>query len=144
MMDSNDSRLNRSRDRGRNVALWAWESVEKAAGQSTYKSEDYMALALKLPSMLQVSGLGQTLAFLAAKGGLEDVNSSPKNGHRAIFCDIDSFLREGVFKGERSGRNTMEMVLDCEPSRYRIALREAQEMADWLKRFAQAKLQEEK
>jgi len=89
-MSAPDVSSQKSRDRGRDRALWAWKQVAKIKRSGVEGS--YANLARKLPSMLQVSGLGQTLAFLAAKGEVRTTagaagqrkKASPKNGHQAL------------------------------------------------------------
>ena len=136
-----DTRSRRPRDRERERALWAWEQISKVRKQSNQGK--YAGLVRKLPTLLQVNGLGQTAAFLAAKGGIgRSSRSEGDNPHGILYRQLEDYLRM-LLERERAGREMMEIILNLSPSRYRRVSREIQIVAGWLKRFADAELVEE-
>jgi CRISPR-associated protein Cmr5 len=100
-------------------------------------SARYGTLARKLPGYLQVSGLGQTLAFLFAKGGDDD-----KKAEGLLLFQLGQHLKErGLMQRNRA---PMEALVEMSPADYRQATREAMAIAEWLRRFAAGKLGEAK
>jgi CRISPR-associated protein Cmr5 len=97
----------------------------------------YGTLARKLPSYLQVNGLGQTMAFLYSKSK----EGAESGGAEQMLCrQLGTYLREvlglAVDQAALAGE-IMRFVIDCEPDEYRRASREAMGVSQWLKRFAE-------
>lgn len=120
----------RARDLAREHARRAWEWVDEAAKRPDL-SDTYGTLARKLASYLQVSGLGQTMAFLYSKG-------SSASAHRLLFGQLAGQLT----RGRGGDRRDMQDILDLEPGAYRRATGDAMALALWLKRFAEGRLGE--
>jgi CRISPR-associated protein Cmr5 len=120
-------------------ALLAWQWVSDAEHHA--KPARYETLARKLPSMLQVSGLGQTLAFLYSKGYEA---GRPKNdkAEALLFQQLGGYLIE-VSKRSQRPDQAMEALLSLNPGEYRAVTRKLSEIAEWLKRFAEGRLSEE-
>lgn len=113
------------------TVAWQWVTAAKVGP----KPARYGTLARKLPSMLQVSGLGQTLAFLFSKG---HENGKKKDKAEALlFRHLGEYLRE---VSKRSQGDFMEVLLSLSPEEYRAATRQLAEVAEWLKRFAEGNL----
>lgn len=121
------------RNLGRRRALKAWVWVEQAKGLG----EDYARLAQKLPSMLQVSGLGQTLAFLYAKG-YENGRPMVDRAEGRLLHQVADYLCET--QKRPLGTDPMEALLALDSAAYRTATREIAAVAVWLKRFAAGRL----
>jgi len=124
------------RNLGRRRAQKAWDWVKQAKNVG----EDYAVLARKLPSMLQVSGLGQTLAYLYSKG-YEGGRPSLGKAEGRLLDQLGGHLRETQ---KRTQDDPMEILLSLGPAEYRAATREIAEVASWLKRFADGQLAKEK
>lgn len=95
----------------------AWAAVQRAG------SKDFGSTARDLPAMLQVNGLGQTLAFLRSKG------------HHDLLDGISSWVVPRVGASEDLLKWIIE---DASAVEYRRAASEAMAIAEWLKRFAEA------
>lgn len=132
-------------DLGRQRALvaWTWVTQAEAGGEKrggerneqrleTFRKR-YGTLARKLPSLLQVSGLGQTLAFLFSKGG-----TKREGADWLLFSQLATHLRERLNRTD--GADFMALVMELSPAEYRNATREAAAVAEWLKRFAEGRL----
>ena len=136
-------------------AKWAWDKVDEVAprpgtgGRSGAVEKRYGTLARKLPSYLQVSGVGQTLAFLYAKGKGEGATGTTGAGAKGDGVLL-RHLRERVLMVLANGgavkaepRDVMQVVLQLDPDQYRLETAELAAAATWLKRFAEGRLGEE-
>lgn len=107
----------------------AWDQVESVDENSRSK---YATLARKLPSMIQINGLGATLAFLLAKG-----KSKSDDGHTLIFRHLSDWLKSQEIV-DRSSANVMLFIQHTDMDNYRRATAEAIEYGIWLRRFVEA------
>lgn len=117
-------------------ALYAWGCVREAADQGPRASARYGTLARKLPSYLQVSGVGQTLAFLFGRSGSDKLKPEA-----LLLKHLGEHLKKDLQRPANEA--PMETVLQMTPSQYRQATRELMELAGWLKRFAEGQLGQE-
>ena len=123
----------RARQHAQERARRAWDAVDAVTRQAETLQKRYGTLARKLPSYLQASGLGQTLAFLHAK------HEPSKTTAEGLLLDhLDNHLR-GVLR-RQGPQDIMALVLDLSPADYRRATRELMALATWLKRFAEGRL----
>ena len=90
----------------------------------------YRQEVMGLPTMILTNGLGQTLAFLKAKG------SGSQNEHAAAYRHLNDWVRAQL----SLGGDLLEEVTRMDVSRYRLAQAEALAVLGWLKRFAEAEL----
>jgi CRISPR-associated protein Cmr5 len=113
-------------------AKFALEKVTKRVppGEaSKYKTE-----LRKLPARLHTNGLGQTVAFYLSSG---------KDKPEAKICGwLEEWLRDRVYKPEENG--LIQWLTQDTEANYRRAAVEARALAVWLKRFAEAFLEDEK
>lgn len=119
------------RDAARERARTAWQWVDEAVKRPY--SDMYGTLARKLSSYLQVSGLGQTMAFLYSKARGEDGGA-----HGLLFEQLARHLA----RGRTTERRDMAVILNLGPAEYRRATAETMAIALWLKRFAEGRLGE--
>jgi len=113
-------------------AAFAWGKIEDIEKIYPDAKEKYGTLARKLPAMIQANGLGQTLAFLRAKGGKDK-----KDAHNVIF----EHFSQWVLKQLRinSEQDLLTWVIQQPSDAYRRATTESIAFAIWLRRFAEAK-----
>ena len=116
------------RDLDRNRAAAAWNNIQSVKPESFQAK--YGSLARNLPTMIQVNGLAQTLAFLRAKG---------KNYHNQAFAHLSDWVCD---RFNWTGGDLLSKVIaaDMDSQRYRLATTEALAFLQWLKRFAEAEL----
>lgn len=112
-------------------AAQAWKCIE-AVSEQTFRKE-YKSLAQKLPALILTNGLGQTLAFLRAKG-----KSDSGNEHGALYSHLSHWVMKQM-KGETND-NLLDWVMEGNSTAYRRAATEALAFLGWLKRFAEAEL----
>jgi CRISPR-associated protein Cmr5 len=114
----------------------AWDSVKKV----DKNKKEYRALARKLPAMIMVSGLGQTLAFLKSKGENE-------NAEQLIYNHLSNWLAKESpidWGSEISELDLLYKVINVDIATYRQATQEALLFLSWLKRAAEAEIKEGK
>ncbi|MBD0343263.1 MAG: type III-B CRISPR module-associated protein Cmr5 [Coleofasciculus sp. Co-bin14] len=120
------------RDLDRSRAEFAWNSVSSVKkNQPDNHQKKYGSLARKMPTLIQVNGLAQTLAFLKAKGKGTD-------HHIQIFKHLSDWVCHRLNLG--SGDLLSNYVLKMDSQRYRLTTSEALAFLQWLKRFAEAEL----
>jgi len=112
-------------------ATSAWMHLEQVTTDTQRKK--YGTLARKLPAMIQMNGLGGTLAFLMSKGQT-DLNDA----HNMIARHLSEWIltQPGIPPGYT---DLMHMVRAADMSVYRRATTEAIEYCIWLKRYAEAR-----
>lgn len=109
-------------------AAQAWQDVDKGVTDK----DKYGTLARKLPSMIQINGLGTALAFLLAKG-----KNKSKDGHMEIYAHVSNWVLTELQLQKYS--ELMDLVRKEDMTTYRRATTEAIEYAIWLKRYVEAK-----
>ncbi|MCC6552090.1 MAG: type III-B CRISPR module-associated protein Cmr5 [Polyangiaceae bacterium] len=110
--------------------------MQEAADLGGRASARYGTLARKLPSYLQVSGVGQTLAFLFGRSGGDQ--RAPEG---LLLKHLGEHLKKELRRPPEEA--PMDTVLGMTLSQYRQATRELMELAGWLKRFAEGRLGQE-
>jgi len=118
----------------------AWNNVLQLE-RSGYEGK-YGTLVKKLPAMILSDGLGQTLAFLRAKGKM-DSNESERElkdeakAHRAAYRHVSNWVCGQVGAGQNA--DLLKWILEHASSDYRRAATESLAYLHWLKRFVEAK-----
>jgi len=113
-------------------AASAWSCIEEI--EKSYESEKkkYGTLARKLPAMIQSNGLGQTLAFLQAKGG-----QKKKDAHNLIADHLTRWVKSQL--KVNNDQDLLTWIIQQSSDTYRRATTESIAFAIWLRRFAEAK-----
>jgi CRISPR-associated protein Cmr5 len=109
------------RARSAHAAVQRWAKHEK---KTEYRQE-----LQQLPARIAASGLGQTLAFYAAKGG-------PKN--QGVEADVGAELAGFLLKREAKVLDLLDDLMKNDLPHYRRRTREALAYAEWLKRYTAA------
>jgi CRISPR-associated protein Cmr5 len=119
----------REQDRAKAARNAVNEYIRARGGEGNCK--EYRQELQQLPSRILASGLGQTLAFYAAKGA---------EAHEAIGGQLARFLLE-------RGQNTLDLLNHVvelkEAGEYRRITREALAYSEWLKRYSAALISKE-
>ncbi|BBM69949.1 type III-B CRISPR module-associated protein Cmr5 [Rhodothermus marinus] len=123
----------------------AWTCVQEVLSQAqnledpeSFKKK-YNSLARKVPMLVLTNGLGQTLAFLKAKG-----KNDPANEHTVLFRHLSNWVVSQVAPSPTaSNGDLLQWVLENDSVAYRRATTEALAFLTWLKRFAEAELPED-
>ena len=120
----------------------AWNNVNEARERLGDKQKEYRSLARGLNAMIQINGLGQSLAFLKAKGKGEQNGQAAQNAHGLLFAHISNWVGEQM---GYQGTSLLEWIVAPTTSReaYRRATAECLAFGNWLRRFAEAELRGE-
>ncbi|MGY0399563.1 MAG: type III-B CRISPR module-associated protein Cmr5 [Ostreibacterium sp.] len=128
-------------------AKYALEKVQKVSGNSEKDRKEWLSRANEMPAMIQMNGLGQTVAFYLSKDGgvhqkmyellscwlceksgdptnRQEPNTHTKENKVAIFTHADADL--------------MKAITECDMSTYRLAQIEVQALLVWVKKFSKA------
>lgn len=111
-------------------AKQAWDDVQSVKGQR-YEPE-YATIALRASSLIQSSGLGQTLAFLKAKG-----KGQEENAHEVLFKHLSAWVTSQFGWSD----DLLQEILKRDSADYRRATAEALAYLNWHKRFVEAYLE---
>lgn len=128
---SGATRPSRQRSLEQQRAAFAWDCVQQV--KKTSWASDYCQLAKGLPAMVQVNGLGQTLAFLDSKGKRQD------NEHARLAADLSRWVSKQLLGSERNDLIPW-ITGQASAAEYRRATAEALAFLNWLRRFAEAEL----
>jgi CRISPR-associated protein Cmr5 len=114
----------------------AWECVDEVTSKSQDFKKKYGSLARKVPTLILTNGLGQTLAFLKAKG-----KNDPADEHTVLFRHLSRWVLSQVAPSSpATNGDLLQWVLQNDSASYRRATVEALAFLTWLKRFAEAEL----
>jgi CRISPR-associated protein Cmr5 len=117
-------------------ATRAWECVDEVTSKSQDFKKKYGSLARKVSTLILTNGLGQTLAFLKAKG-----KNDPADEHTVLFRHLSSWVLSQVAPSSpATNGDLLQWVLQNDSASYRRATVEALAFLTWLKRFAEAEL----
>lgn len=131
--------MSRQRSLEQNRAQFAWEKVKAARARGNDFAQKYGQLARSAATEVQTNGLAQTLAFWRAKG-----KGNPNDEHQVIYQDVSTWVLQQMKLSNL--KSLLEWITDAKTStnQYRQATAEAMAFLQWLKRFAEAELSEEK
>lgn len=93
--------------------------------------EKFKKLSAGLPAMILQNGLGQSLAFLLAKG---------KNEHIAAFDMISAWLKKQKVITDCSHNHAMAELSAISQENYLHGQEEALKVLEWIKRYANAEI----
>jgi len=111
-------------------ARQALNNITQVEQNTHVNRKEFSSLSRSLPAMLQVNGLGQTLAFLKSK-------SASSLSHEILYGHFSFWLNEIIRDGEPG--DFLDYIVDQSTYIYRHAGDEAIEFSIWLRRFAEAK-----
>ncbi|WP_243293115.1 type III-B CRISPR module-associated protein Cmr5 [Bacillus sp. FJAT-47783] len=108
-------------------ASFAFEKVKETKQNTKVSFDQYRSYVKKLPSLIQVNGFGQALAFCFQKG----------NEYRIIYDQLHERLKKTFshyFEG--SEEEFVEVVISLNSQDYRLLTMEALAILNWMRKFA--------
>lgn len=108
-----------------------------SAVKNDAKKGEYLTLAKRAPANIQTNGLGQTLAFWRSKG-----KGKRQDMAETIYQDVSKWVCLQMGWGENE--DLLTKITICTTADYRRATVETMAFLNWLKRFAEAELGDEK
>ena len=120
-------------------AEFAYQKVLEVSKLNKELQKDYRSYVRKLPQMILSNGLGQTLAFVYSK-------KKKGNAYEFIYDQISQYLEsENTMRiSKEKGRDLVEWVIGLDSIQYRYATEEVLAFLNWLRRFAEGMIEEEK
>ncbi|WP_044895092.1 type III-B CRISPR module-associated protein Cmr5 [Bacillus alveayuensis] len=108
-------------------ASFAFESVKSAFEDERVTFESYRSYVKKMPSLIQVNGLGQTLAFCYQKG----------KEYRVIYNQLHKWLKERYSQYfQEPNKEFVEVVIGLKSADYRVLTMEVLALLNWMRKFA--------
>lgn len=115
-------------------AKFAYDCVFKIKQQNNGElKKEYKSLVRKFSSMILQNGLGQALAFLKAKG---------ESHHQSLYNHINSWLRSKFAPNDGSFDVLLRIINENASVEYRLYTKETLSFLTWLKKFAEAELED--
>ncbi|MED3907248.1 type III-B CRISPR module-associated protein Cmr5 [Geobacillus thermodenitrificans] len=109
-------------------AAFAFQEVKQAKEQLRENFETYRSYVKKMPSLIQVNGLGQTLAFYFQK--------KKQKEYKAIYHTLAQWMKEQFPEQFPSGNEELvEIVVNLSSAEYRLWTMEALALLDWMRKF---------
>ncbi|MBM4028232.1 MAG: type III-B CRISPR module-associated protein Cmr5 [Planctomycetes bacterium] len=100
------------------------------------QADKFKTQLVKLPARLHTSGFGQTIAFYLSAG-----RGSPEE---SICMWLQEWLRPGNANIYQADLPLVDAITGGNPAQYRRAAAEARALAVWLKRFAEAFIEDQR
>jgi CRISPR-associated protein Cmr5 len=110
-------------------SLFALTELNKVPSESR---EKFKKLSAGLPAMILQNGLGQTLAFLLAKGKGE------AGEHTSAFNIIAGWLKDQNIIGDARSSAVVKELSSITQGKYLKGQEEALSVLEWVKRYANA------
>jgi CRISPR-associated protein Cmr5 len=136
-MSQSVHRMTQQRTLEQQRAAYAWACVASVKGMRY--AADYGQLAREAASLVQLHGLGQTLAFLVSK---RPDKPGQVNAHLHLARDLSRWVGTQL-TGQELDDLREWIVRHASVAEYRRATLEALAFLAWLKRFAEAELVKE-
>lgn len=114
-------------------AAYAFAEVKKTVENPKNDKKEYRSYVKKLPSLIQVNGLGQTLAFCFQKG----------KEYRIIYDQLYVWLKETYpqhFMDESI--EFVEAVINLKSTEYRVLTMETLALLNWMRKFVDGMVKE--
>lgn len=118
----------------------AWHYISDVKMQPSSYQKDYRSRARGLNAMIQINGLGQTLAFLKAKGTKRENGQLVQTPDKQLFEQLSRWMSRRIMGEERPDLLPW-LVSDASTEAYRRATVECLAFGVWLRRFAEAELE---
>lgn len=108
-------------------AKYALEKVAAMTDDQSNNKSEWLSRANEMPAMIQMNGLGQTVAFYLSKGGV----------HQKMYDLLSEWLCQKI-QILPADQNFIHGITHCDIKTYRAAQAEAQALLIWVKKFSKA------
>lgn len=118
-------------------AAFAFQEVKAAVNNNKINNGELRSYIKRMPTMIQVNGLGQALAFYYSKKGTYSV----------VYQIVEKWIVQQKLKDlfEGDGYNEfVERVINLNSHEYKLVTNETIALLNWLRRFVEGMVQEEK
>jgi CRISPR-associated protein Cmr5 len=133
MSDNNNQPSKRQTTQQKRAAM-AYGQVENVKKLAEKVPKEYKSHVRGFGAMVQIDGLGAALAFLKAKAG-----GKPDNAYAMLYAHLGAWMDDQ----KHTSGDLLASVIALDSTRYRHAATEILAYVVWLKRFAEALIEEE-
>lgn len=116
-------------------AAFAFEQVKQAVEELAGDAQNYKSYVRSLPSMIQVNGLGQTMAFYYAR-------KRKYKAYRDIYKSIFNWLQRKFPDHFQQQNELVEEVVKLRSEDYRMLTMEVLALLSWMGRFAEGMIED--
>lgn len=116
-------------------AAFAFDQVKQAVQKLNGDAPNYKSYVRSLPSMIQVNGLGQTLAFCYSK-------KSKQIAYMDIYESIFDWLQRKCPEHFQQQNELVEEVVKLHSEDYRMITIEVLALLNWMGRFAEGMIKD--
>jgi|SRR5690625_4667524 len=116
-------------------AAFAFNEVEQSVNNSSIPNDNYASYIKRMPSMIQVNGLAQALAFYYSKA---KGDSGDAKAYKSIYKSIGKWLEETYpqyFTELDNNYHYIKAIINVNSADYRLLTVETMALLDWMKRF---------
>jgi CRISPR-associated protein Cmr5 len=123
-------------------ADFAWQCVNEAALDLGANAKEFKAYVKKLPMLIKTNGLGGALAFVYSK----KKDKGKEKAYMLIYDYLQIWCREYTpvkWNADLAQKELMDAVIQLKSDHYRAAANEILSLMNWMRRFAEGKIQGE-
>lgn len=113
-------------------AAYAFAEVKRAVENPKVNKKEYRSYVKKIPTLIQVNGLGQTLAFCFQK----------KKEYRVIYDQLYEWLKEMYPQFFTEEKEFVNVVINLDSREYRLLTMESLALLNWMRKFADGMVKE--
>lgn len=125
------------------------EALANSSDESDFRHSELKAYVRRLPSMIQINGFGQAMAFYYAKSSMsgktrnnaDNDKKAADNAYGVVYRLVENWLCQGdqVYAETPSGMHPLlTAITENDQQRYRAAQAETHALMRWVKKFAEA------
>lgn len=118
-------------------AAYAFDEIDRHIKNQRISDDLLRSYIKKMPSMIQINGLGQTIAFYYSK------RSGKKEGivYDAIYHTIQTWLKTKFPDYFKEHQELVQAVINVHSSEYRLLTVETLALLNWMKKFVDGMVQ---
>lgn len=117
-------------------AAFAFDEVAKSVEDSAVDSKKYRSYVKKMPSLIQVNGLGQTLAFYFSKIKEDGEGRIYGEIYRTVAKWLQRQFPEHFRESTEEDHHLIKVIINLESGVYRVMTMETLALLNWMRKFA--------
>lgn len=121
-------------------AAFAFKEVKAVVESSKVKNSEFRSYIKRMPTMIQVNGLGQTLAFYYSKS---NKSAAYEVVYRIVQKWIENEALPDLFNQKDDFHEFVEKVINLNSNEYKQVTAEVMALLNWMRRFVEGMVQAE-
>ncbi|MBB5149085.1 type III-B CRISPR module-associated protein Cmr5 [Ureibacillus thermosphaericus] len=123
-------------------AAFAFKEVKQVVEKPNIQSSEFRSYVKRMPTMIQVNGLGQTLAFCYSKK-----NNKRGKAYGEVYRIVQKWIEDEVFPdlfhNNKDYSEFVEKVINLNSYEYKQVTAEVLALLNWMRRFVEGMVQTE-